>query len=270
MKHFTLGSLFISLLVLFILTMSNSSGALPQNTGAPGDQTCGRSSCHNIPANAGSASIAIDVSGMNSTYTPGETKTLTLTLTNSSFSKHGFQILALDANNANAGTWILTAPGETKVVDGISDPSRKYVTHTSGGNLQNSWSLDWEAPANDQGDVTFYVSMIAANGNGTSSGDQLYVDSQTISFEDPINSTANPEGFDIKVFPNPVKNNLFISSSTESIESATIFNSKGKVIESLDIQNTQKTVDMNDYRSGMYFMKLKIGGETLIKPILKL
>ena len=54
-------------------------------------------------------------------------------------------------------------------------------TATSNTNSQSAWLWTWTAPAAGAGDVTFYVASNAANNNGNTSGDVIYVSTHTIS-----------------------------------------------------------------------------------------
>jgi len=234
--------------------LSNSNGALPQNTGAPGDLTCGRAPCHNIPVNVGDASIGIDVNNGAEAYQPGSTHTLTVSISDAQSPRNGFQIVALDENNENIGTWILTTPGEMKIIDGIGLP-RKYVTHQSAGNMQNSWTLDWEAPQEDVGDITFYASVLDANNNGNNMGDAVYTTSNTLS-ADVSNGVDNiGVGMDFDIHPNPAGNLMSISSKA-LIYSATLYSVQGQRIESWEVNKKTGQLALPNVPAGVYLLQV--------------
>ena len=58
-----------------------------------------------------------------------------------------------------------------------------YITHNAGSIFSpdsNSWTFEWIAPSQGTGEITFYASMNAANGDGTTFGDIIYHSTMTI------------------------------------------------------------------------------------------
>ncbi|MBL4624822.1 MAG: T9SS type A sorting domain-containing protein [Flavobacteriales bacterium] len=169
-----------------------TTGSHPSSTGAPGENTCARSGCHaNANVNAGDGvnsytfknSVGTDVSN----YDADETYSISVKIAESSTSKFGFEIVALDVNDDNIGSWIITDAVRTWHQQ-TSDPSslnRKYVTHESAGTTatypgESMWEFDWEAPVSGTGDVTFYFCTSATNNDGSGSGETLYLSNFTI------------------------------------------------------------------------------------------
>ncbi len=159
-----------------LLLLSYSTG--PGNaglrvTGSPVDQgTCVM--CHTShPLNSGTGSITI--SGLTS-YTPGSTYTMTVTVTNSSINRYGFQLVALvDANNNNAGS--LTAGSGMHVV---TLNGRQYIEHSTPSS-SGVFTFTWTAPSTNVGSVTFYAAGNAAeNPTGSPLGDYIYSTSLAI------------------------------------------------------------------------------------------
>lgn len=179
---------FIVLLAGGILLLSNLDGAFPENTGAPGELTCGRAPCHNVPVNAGNAQMSIAFSGNDLEYVADSTYELTVTIANQQTMRNGFEILALNGNNQNTGEWILLEPDKMKIIPGIGLPSRKYVTHMAAGNMQAEWKVAWKAPSADVGVVTFYAAVNATNNNGMLTGDEVYTKSLAVEFS-PLSGT---------------------------------------------------------------------------------
>ncbi|MBL4651779.1 MAG: hypothetical protein JKY53_02785 [Flavobacteriales bacterium] len=169
-----------------------STGSHPSSTGAPGELTCAKSGCHvNAVINPGDGvnthtfknSSAIDVTG----YAAGSTYSVEVNITQPFVSKFGFEIVALDANDNNAGSWIITDAARTwhQTTSAPSSLNRKYVTHESAGTSPTSagecsWGFDWEAPIAGTGDVTFYYCTNGTNNNEQNSGDTLYFSDFTI------------------------------------------------------------------------------------------
>lgn len=153
----------------------NSSGSPAGKTGAPGEQLC--TQCHVGTSQSGAGVNTLTFDSGNTEYTPGNRYQFDISMTTGT-SKNGFQITALDGSDNMAGAWTITDATNTQSVSGLG---RNYVTHTFSGNSQSSWSMHWDAPATDVGDVTFYVATNATNSNGNVSGDQIYISQLTIS-----------------------------------------------------------------------------------------
>ena len=161
--------LWASLLILTLFLLGNSNNPPNGRTGAPGDQLC--SSCHSN----GSMNGNISLSGLPASIQPNTTYSLTLTstVTTGSASTAGFQIVALNSNNQNAGDMIPTGPEVgTNTSGGREYMEQRGDKSINGG--QVSWTFDWESPATatGSGDITFYASSVLANNNGSTSGDR--------------------------------------------------------------------------------------------------
>lgn len=176
--------LLCSCLTISYYSFTNSTGAPAGYTGAPGDVgTCGAPGCHgSTPITSGTTwnnftiTSNIPVGG----YTPGTAYTITVSHAISGINKWGFEAVALNSSNAQAGTIAAGAGSQTSTFNG-----KTYVTHTSSGNTGTggrSWSFTWTAPNPGVGTVTFYAAVNAANGNGINdAGDQIYTKSASFS-----------------------------------------------------------------------------------------
>jgi predicted secreted protein with PEFG-CTERM motif len=141
-----------SLIPLAILALSLlvTASAFAYSGGISGLSQNGCGGCH---SNAGTAQVTLD--GLPAQYEPGKTYTLTVTVSSQDVPGEGggFDL------SVTAGT--LTPIDATTKIDGND------LTHT--GAQRRSWSFNWTAPT--QGDVTFYVAGLAANGDGGINGD---------------------------------------------------------------------------------------------------
>ena len=158
-------------------TIFGYSGGPPDGrTGSPADnlQTCNDTGCHNnYESNSGSAVFSISAPG---SYTSGETLNMIVSFGSSTTAKHGFELTALDANNSSVGTF--SNP------DANTQVSTNYIKHTSAGSSQSgnaSWNVQWTAPTDGQGVVTFYAAGNEANGDFTNQGDHIYTTTEQIS-----------------------------------------------------------------------------------------
>lgn len=250
MKNFTkfLPLLLIPVAIVFLAYHSGSPGG---KTGSPGDGGSTCTQCHSGTAQTSSNWITTNIGTAG--YINGQTYTITATGTKTGVSKFGFELTAEDEQGNKVGTFTITNPTETKLING-----NKAVTHTASGITPNgdtkSWSVDYTVPAGISGDITFYASFNGANGNGGTSGDQIYLSQHTISQDvTGIEEYANA----LKIFPNPTTGNVNIQipSSANSTE-ATIINNSGQVVRKINLQNQLTNLDLSDLSKGVYFVKL--------------
>src|SRR3990167_8912878 len=166
--------LVIGIMGIGVSTLFAYSGGPPDGrTGSPADslQTCNDTGCHNNYAlNSGSAAFSISAP---SSYTLGETLSISISFSNSSTAKHGFELSALDTNNNHVGIFS-SVDGD----DNTQTSNGDYIKHTSAGSSQSgnaSWNVQWTAPTSEvQNPVTFYAAGNEANGDGTNQGDYIY------------------------------------------------------------------------------------------------
>jgi glucose/arabinose dehydrogenase len=163
-----------------------STGPPAGYTHAPGELDC--ADCHTTPAqSAGTLTL-----NAPQKYTPGQTYDITVTHSSADQTRvrWGFELTALDAADQKAGA-LAPADDLTQAVNGQGPfPSRQYIEHTSKGTFsgqQNgaSWTFKWTAPDEDVGAVTFYVAGNQANGDGNSSGDNIYFTFASATFQPP-------------------------------------------------------------------------------------
>ena len=164
---------------------SKSSSQAPiGRTGAPGETTC--ASCHSGGSYTGD--IIFNLGDENTTeYIPGQTYPISFT---SDFNalRFGFSVTALNENNEPAGEFTLVNNDNTSFA--TAGNGRQYVGHKNADN-NNEWEFEWTAPASDQGDITFYYVINAANNDNATSGD--YIETGTSTFS----PGEAPETFDV-------------------------------------------------------------------------
>jgi uncharacterized repeat protein (TIGR01451 family) len=163
-----------------------SAGPPAGFTHAPGELDC--SDCHTTPAQS-SGTLSL---GVPDRYTPGQTYDITVTHGSADATRvrWGFQMTALDAADQKAGAF---APADslTRVISGEGPfPAREYAEHTSQGTFpgqQNgaNWTFKWTAPSEDVGPVTFYLAGNQADGDGNSSGDNIYFTFKSATYQAP-------------------------------------------------------------------------------------
>lgn len=159
------------------LLLSYASNPPDGHTGAPGDSLC--SACHS-PANPAYAGT-VTINGVPSTIQPNTDYNVTVTVTKTAGNgvKAGFQWVALNESNQNAGTVVNTGPATgTDFFNG-----RTYVDHRPAqnfiGNTVN-YTFTWRSPLGPAGsEVTMYAVGNIANGNNAESNDRIVTTSQS-------------------------------------------------------------------------------------------
>jgi hypothetical protein len=161
--------------------------------------------CHSATA---SGDVTVTLSGEPTEYDPDTKYTLTITITGGP-----------PATGSNHGGFNLKASAGTLAVpSGASDIQidSGEATHTSAGNDQRSWNIDWTAPAEGAGDVTFTYAGNSVNGDGTNSGDKWNKGSTTIS-ENAPDDTTNPT----ITITNPVEDQSYPAETISVLVSGT-------------------------------------------------
>ena len=165
----------VLLLFFFASTVSVfafSGGPLDGLTGAPNENNC--TQCHvGNELNAPSGSLMLT---SPETYTPNEVYTIIVNLSRAGQSKWGFEMTALDADGARAGTFAADDAGYTQLSEANS---KQYIKQTfagtaAGTNDAYSWEFEWTAPDADIGPITFYAAGNAANNDLAPIGDYIY------------------------------------------------------------------------------------------------
>jgi hypothetical protein len=170
--------LFVLATPVILLLMSNSTGSPGGKSGSIGDDGNTCTDCHGGSATTMPGWITTNVPAEG--YTPGQTYIITATGTHPGVVKFGFELTVENSQGAKVGTLQLTDPTRTKFTN-----ANQAITHTAAGNIPtgntNSWSMNWVAPSNIQGNVGIYAAFNAANGNGNTGGDVIYKSSIFIS-----------------------------------------------------------------------------------------
>jgi len=105
-------------------------------------------------------------------------------------------------------------------------------------------------------------SVIVTNEFGCSAYDEAYLKVGPNSIGE--NSIENS----ISVFPNPVKEKLFINSEIAEIEKVDIYNSIGKLIYTEKNKTKNIELDVSKYPMGVYFIRIDLqNGNIIFKPV---
>lgn len=226
-------------------------------TGSPADgSTCVQ--CHSgaVQTATGWISTSIPIEG----YQPNGEYLITLTANHTGVAKMGFELTAENSSGQKSGSFALINSSETGLTNG-----NNAVTHTSGGTTptgdSRTWEMVWLAPDNDEGTVTFYAAINAANGNGTTSGDVIYNTSHAVNFN-PL-SIDQVEMNVSSIYPNPAAN--FITIDLSKASHLDVVDFAGKIVKTIDMKSASEKIDISDLESGSYFIKTEYETKGFIK-----
>lgn len=158
-----------------LLLFAYPDGAPPGHTGAPGEESC--SACHYGGPGVGD-DAGLRLSSFPTVYRPGETYRFSLLLDDPEASVAGFQLRAVHL----AGRWRGAAAGQLSAGESgwlqvQSAEGIQYLGHaepvTRSGDAF-TWTVEWQAPDEAHGSVAFFISAVAANGDDSSLGDNVY------------------------------------------------------------------------------------------------
>jgi hypothetical protein len=188
MKSYCLKSKFLKMKKIFILAffgiatiISSYSFKSPLkepnppvgNTGAPTQsRTCNRSGCH-FDFGLNTAGGSITATGLPiGSYVPGQVYNFSVTISNASpMQIWGFAIKAVISGTGTAlGTFSTTNPGTNVNTNELRNSSAAVFTGTS----YTYTNLKWTAPATGTSLVSFYMTGVAGDGDGSEFGDYVY------------------------------------------------------------------------------------------------
>ena len=171
---------------------ANSGGAPARTSGGPfpGENNC--TQCHTGSAvNSGSGTLKLLIGGSAASeyaYTPGATVSLLVRFSDTNAVRVGFQLTVRSGDGCGqpgtlaAGT--TDAGSSIQIGKGTCGPSSTTVQWATQRRPRTGSSADfevaWTPPADGAGPVTVAVAVNGANGNLSTSGDQIYTQHTTI------------------------------------------------------------------------------------------
>lgn len=233
------------------------NGAPAGFTGSPSDgQTCAKSTCHGGTATfvPGWISTNVPVSG----YVPGSSYQVTATVTDSGRNKFGFELSPQDLSGNLLGTLQANAVTDLR---GLG----KYITHrnsSTSGQDSKSWTFNWVAPPAGTGEVTFYAAFNGANGNGQSSGDNIYRSSLVVEEDTTVVGVDDDA---LVVIPNPSNGwvTLRHPDLTQWDFQVRVYTIDGKLVYSKNVFANDLILNLAALEDGMYQLTVDVKGGTL-------
>lgn len=264
----------VGLFLLAFTIMSNSGGRAGAANGtatlAPGESTstCANPSCHGT--NSYDPSLTVEVSDSDGNlvteYTLDQSYTVKLSITAGSGTPigYGFQMVSLDGNDNAYNAWSTDLPGGTQVVE-LSN-GREYFEHFT-RLPDNTFEIEWTAPAANQGDITFYAAGIAANGNGNTGGDGGA--NTTFTLSSPVMTDVSETFDDVNValYPNPTSEFLTLDTDWKQGH-ISIYNHSG--IQVLSFNSIPNKIETSTFTPGVYFLILTVEDQVITQKFNKI
>jgi uncharacterized protein (TIGR03437 family) len=226
-------------------------------TGAPTDhsgQDC--SVCHNTygPANSDkTGSLQVTVSD----YVPTVQQLIHIVVQNPNASRWGFQITIREQSDETLSSGTFSIPNATDPEQVVCDNGtqfgtpapcagnimRQFAEHLNAprGSTGTAYAFDvlWTPPSQEVGRLQVYVSAVAANGDGTPSGDRVYTYTQTLANAGTCTLVEQP------VFQN-VANGASFQPGFSSGSMVSIFGT------GFQTSGHERTAGVGDYVNGAY------------------
>lgn len=179
-KFKSIYTIFGWLFLTFLLLSFNDDPPNDVAGAPPADgNTC--ANCHG----GGSFDGGVSISGLPATIEPNTSYTITVTVSNpdGNAAKAGFQLVALDEDDDNAGNMSNASSG----MGFDSSGDRIFAEHRGGqffnASNQASWNFTWTAPASISGSsISMYAVGNITNSNGSTGGDNVVTSSVSGSF----------------------------------------------------------------------------------------
>jgi hypothetical protein len=255
-------ALLFAMAALWAVNAAYSSSNPPTGaSGAPGEVSCQTSGCHSGGNFTGAASL----SGLPDTVVAGQTYAITLTHA-SNANRAGFQLTALDGSNSRAGDLLAGTGSGLAVASG-----RQYIRHTSARVLSGgstNWMFNWTAPSAASGnDVTFYFTSLAANGNGSTSGDNVLIGNKKVVWRPTVSSMEPDVANWVQCYPTLVSDILHVQLEEGRSATLQLFDFKGALVQEHRIAGFER-LSLGALPKGQYLVRIESDNAQTIRRII--
>ena len=226
-------------------------------TGSPGsDQNCTECHLSGISFISSAAIVVTENANIVTEYEPLKKYTVSVEIQSSGNVGHGFQVTGLLNDNTFAGLVESVNDGRKTVLND------KWYFENAKNETGGTYSMTWIAPAKGSGNVTFYGSALATNGDGKKSGDDyenipnlVLPESISTSIGDIMNSV------ELNVYPNPSSSYITVQSN-ESYSLITVIDLNGKELIRNKKGGNNQIIDVSNLANGMYMVRVEGASDT--------
>ncbi len=248
----------LAILGTSIPALTSSGGSPRGRSGSPASsgRTCATSGCHSGPnVSSQTISITTDIPASGFEANTDYTITVTANTNGATGNRIGYMASVEDASGAHQGT--------LSTADSRSQKAGDYMTHRSssltptGGS--NSWDFAWNSGSAVDG-TTVYVAVNFANGNGSTSGDE--VDATSLALNKSTIGLNENLASDLNIFSNTNQETIIrYESSHVGLMEWSIYNLNGQMVasgteESLG-DSGEISISNAAWTGGIYILHLK-------------
>ncbi|MBL7910609.1 MAG: T9SS type A sorting domain-containing protein [Bacteroidia bacterium] len=142
------------------------------------------------------------------------------------------------------------------------------ATLTASGALSYSWNTTGTAPSITVNPTTNTTYTVTGNGsNGCSASATI---TQSVSLCTGINSSFAGKNSELRIYPNPFTNEItLIFNDINETANIEMYNSVGQLVFYRDLANAHTVTDLGQLSEGIYFVRVKIYGETKLIKLVK-
>jgi len=248
-----------------------SGGAPSASTGAPQEQSCAMSTCHDDkPLNLGPAILSVE---LPENIVAGQLVPVKVSIKDDAIVRFGFQLTVLDEFNKRTGKLFIKDSLRTQIIGSKSGlPGREYLTYTYLGTSADKpgyseWEAYWEAPSNP-GKVTFYLAGVSANNDGEDKGDNVYTSSKEVNVLTSLSSKPTIKQSNFRI--SKMDNSLIIQNSDlVFVSSVRVSDLSGKILLDENIQSMDPTIytNLKDKTTGIVSVTLYTAHGNFTKKI---
>jgi hypothetical protein len=87
-------------------------------------------------------------------------------------------------------------------------------------------------------------------------------------FNGEVDVMENETVSNLNIYPNPVKDVVRVSG--EDINSISVYNSLGVLVEKIEVRSNNAEINMNDYNTGIYFIQVESNENVVSRKVVKL
>lgn len=238
----------------------NCTGNPPGNT----SDGCTNSGCHtDVIHNLILSPVLFDKATgnlvINHKYVDGRVYTLTIYVYNpntSSYPRYGYQVSALNGLNQDIGNFLPNGSNHTTNANGNVLIEQSNPVASTG--FYDTIRVDWASPSQISGPVTFHFAVLLANNDGTVNGDIDNIGYLQLNEQPASISTVTINN--LKVYPIPCSENLFVSGLPTGNTNYEIYNIAGQKVSVGQLANKAldvAAVSTENLLPGSYFLLLK-------------
>lgn len=189
----------MSLFLVIPAALAFRHGAPAMHTAGPASLGAGCTACHSLNLGNG----AVELIGVPRRYRAGQIYNIGVRISDLDQEGAGFEISAEKPGN-HAGELLISDSLRTQYTDDGSGANSDFVTHThygvddsvdnwDAGSGAYEYNLQWQAPATDDGSITFFASGNAINDAAGTIGDRYYFGYQHTRYAVPGDADADTD-----------------------------------------------------------------------------